>query len=62
MEDEVPPEQIWEDQQGLEQWWAAVKDKRDSGSGMPSKSSSSEESDDGEEWGSNDLARILKDG
>lgn len=67
--EEVPPEHLWEDSEGLEQWWATVKEKRDGD--LPSSSGSSRASDldgDGDDkdpepgMAENDLARILKDG
>lgn len=60
--DEVPPEYLWEDAEGLERWWRTVEEKRNdgrpSGSGRASK-----DDDDDEEPGmaENDYARFLKD-
>jgi hypothetical protein len=66
--DEVPPEYLWEDAQGLEQWWATVEAKRDSG--MPTSRGRdierAEEGDDdgdpGPSMAENDYARSLKQG
>lgn len=64
-EDEVPPEHIWEDTEGLEQWWADVKAKREDGAPINrgrGPSSSDGDDDPGREMVENDYARYLKNG
>lgn len=53
-EDEVPPEHIWEDSEGLDQWWKEVDARK--GRDRP-------DADDDEETESvgNDLAAAFKD-
>jgi hypothetical protein len=59
--DEVPPEYLWEDPTGLEQWWASVQEKRDSAFGGGSGGTSAAGKDDSPpEMAENDLARTLK--
>lgn len=66
--DEVPPEYLWEDSEGLEQWWSWVDDKRSDGreSVAPANRSRSASDDDEEHqdpgMAENDLARFLKSG
>ncbi len=70
--EEIPPEYMWEDSDGLEQWWAAVKEKRESGFANPHEKrddsdvewedSETPKRDQGPETAENDLARILKNG
>lgn len=64
---EIPPEYLWEDAEGLEQWWATIEDKR-SGGEEPSKDRI-KISDDGDDAGDadqapgmaeNDYARFFK--
>lgn len=58
--DEVPPEYLWEDSQGLEQWWASVEDKRNDGvSTTRGRTDSGDEDQDGG-MAENDYARFLK--
>jgi len=63
--DEVPPEHLWEDAEGLEQWWADVEAKREDGvetkRGSGAASSESDE-DPGRQMVENDYARFLKNG
>lgn len=56
--DEVPPEYLWEDSEGLEMWWASVKDKRE----LPYRSSSSGSDERPSELEENELARAFRDG
>lgn len=44
-ENEVPPEHLWEDDEGLEQWWEIVKARRDDGLPGPSSASSDDSED-----------------
>jgi hypothetical protein len=52
---EVPPERIWADPQGLDEWWETVHANR--GDALPSAGSGGEAT----ELVGNDLARTLKD-
>lgn len=60
--DEVPPEHLWEDAEGLEQWWSDVEARREDG--MPTKrgagASSADDGDPEHEMVENDYARYLK--
>ena len=63
--DEVPPEHLWEDSEGLEMWWEHVEQQREDG--QPTSRSRSEADDDGEGdpdpgMAENDYARFLKQG
>lgn len=67
--EEIPPEHLWEDSEGLEEWWKRVEAKRSDGRlDMTSTDRSSTSSDDdGDEhrdpgMAENDLARFLKAG
>jgi len=59
--EDVPPEHLWEDSVGLEQWWQSVEDRRDDGVSTK-RGRGSSESDSGNEMVENDYARYLKDG
>lgn len=56
-EEEVPPENIWEDTEGLDLWWERVADKRKD----PDSARSSDDNEDDPKMISNDLARELRD-
>lgn len=63
--DEVPPEHLWEDVEGLELWWKDVEAKREDG--IPTRrgrgsSNDSDDDDPGPEMVENDYARSLKNG
>lgn len=62
--DEVPPEHIWEDSQGLDEWWETVEAKRNDGTATGSRyDSTSDDSEGGADkpgMAQNDLARSLK--
>jgi hypothetical protein len=59
--DEVPPEHLWEDVEGLEQWWKDVEAKRNDGSPIKRTRGSSDDDDEpGSEMVENDYARYLK--
>lgn len=60
--DEIPPEHLWEDAEGLEQWWQWIEDKRADGrdSVAPTNRSGDDDPDPG--MAENDLARFLKTG
>lgn len=66
--EEVPPEHLWEDSEGLEQWWEWVADKRSDGRpdvAPTNRSGKSPSDDDGDQdpgMAENDLARFLKAG
>ena len=53
---EVPPERIWADSKGLDEWWERIRGSRDN----PSTTATGEQVDDPELVG-NDLARAYKD-
>lgn len=54
---EVPPQRLWGDGEGLEQWWAKVEEWRSEGGGPASSSSP-----DAAEGTDNELARAFKQG
>lgn len=56
--DEVPPEYLWEDSEGLELWWASVQEKR----GIATSSSPSGRDERPSEMEENELARAFKNG
>lgn len=61
--DEVPPEHLWEDGEGLEQWWASVEAKRDDGGVATSRGRVDSDDGDGDQpsgMAENDYARFLK--
>lgn len=62
--DEVPPEHLWEDPEGLEQWWRQVEDRRSDD--RPDLADTDRSADDDEHrdpgMAENDLARFLKQG
>lgn len=51
--EEVPPERLWADAEGLEQWWARIERNREDGT-------SGGDDDDSDGMQENDLARTLK--
>jgi hypothetical protein len=51
-EEDCPPEYIWEDDEGLDQWWKEVKARRGDGSYTDS---------DVDDMESNELAAAFKD-
>ncbi len=64
--DEVPPEHLWEDVEGLEQWWKDVEAKREDGA-PTSRGQRGQSGDDGDSDGrhepemvENDYARFFK--
>lgn len=52
---EVPPEHLWEDSEGLDLWWKTVEAKREDGT-----SSAGSSEDETPELVDNDLAREFK--
>lgn len=55
--EDVPPEHLWADAEGLEKWWARVDARRDDG-----YTGGADDDDSGpDEMQQNDLARYLKD-
>lgn len=69
--EEVPPEHIWEDADGLDEWWQRVQAKRSDGMPMASRRESPDGEDEqmgwdgpkgsqGQEMVQNDLARALR--
>lgn len=60
--EDVPPEYLWEDSEGLEMWWNTVNARKEDG--MPTSTGYSDPAHDdrgGQEMVQNDLARFLKD-
>ena len=55
---EVPPEYLWEDSTGLEQWWATVQDKREDS--MGGDAAGGADRDQTPAMTENDLARSFK--
>lgn len=54
--DDVPPEHLWEDPEGLELWWERVRDRRERGvTGRPDDDSTDED------LAENELARAFKE-
>lgn len=58
--DEVPPEYLWEDNEGLEQWWEEVKAKHEDGLPIMPRRGSEDDDEESDEVTQNDLARIFK--
>ena len=61
--EDVPPEYLWEDARGLEQWWDDVRARQEDGVATKRGRSSSRDDDDptdSDEMVENDLARYLK--
>lgn len=67
--EEMPPEHIWEDPEGLDDWWHRVEAKRSDGVPTASRYSDSDDDEDsgmggkssgGPEMVQNDLARALR--
>lgn len=63
--DEVPPEYLWEDVEGLEQWWKDIEARREDGAPTKRGSQITRNADDpsgdgGTEMVENDLARSFK--
>lgn len=59
--EDVPPEYLWEDAEGLEEWWDRVKERheiRASGGGGRAPGS---DDNSGDEFEGNELARALKE-
>lgn len=56
--DEIPPEHIWEDTEGLEEWWTRLEHNKEiagsMGAGVTHK-------DVEESWTQNELVRAYKD-
>ncbi len=60
-EDERPPEHLWEDAEGLEQWWAHVEAKRNDGVPPANRGSADPaQNDQAPQVTENDYARYLK--
>lgn len=61
--EDTPPEHIWEDPEGLEEWWDRVKERREiraSGGGRQGPISD-DDSGSADEFEGNELARVLKE-
>ena len=61
-EDEIPPEHLWEDTEGLELWWKAVDVKRKDGASISRGPTDHAQDDQGPQQTENDYARFLKRG
>lgn len=60
-EEERPPEYLWEDAEGLEQWWATVDAKRKDGQDINrGRTDHADEDDQAPRSTENDHARFLK--
>jgi hypothetical protein len=60
--DERPPEYLWEDDKGLELWWATVEAKREDGASISRGPQDADEDDSGTpRQMENDHARYLKE-
>ena len=57
--EDVPPEYLWEDAQGLEQWWESVEARREDGMPTQRGRGSSESDSDSDVMVENDYARFL---
>lgn len=63
MKDERPPEYLWEDTQGLEEWWARVAERREARYGAGSSAGSgggSGDADQSSDMAENEIAKALK--
>ncbi len=60
-DDERPPEHIWEDDKGLELWWASVDAKRKDGTDTSRGLSDHAHDDQAPRMTENDHARYLKE-
>ena len=59
--DEVPPEHIWEDTEGLDEWWRDVAAKREDGvKSVSGRKDDDDDDDDGPVMVKNDYAEALK--
>lgn len=58
--DEVPPEHLWEDSEGMEQWWESVEAKREDGGTTTRGRVSDADEDSSPGMAENDYARYLK--
>lgn len=58
--DEVPPEHLWDDNEGLDEWWKRVEAKRVDG--IPISRARGGTDEDPSAMAENDLARALKQG
>lgn len=60
--EEIPPEHLWEDTEGLEAWWESVNDKREDGMRTVSGRRDDDDDDDGDGpvMVQNDYAKALK--
>lgn len=59
LKEERPPEHIWEDAQGLEEWWARVAERREARYGGNAGSGSGD-ADQGKDMAENEIAKALK--
>jgi len=59
-EEDRPPEYLWEDEQGLEMWWASVEAKREDGATTSRGPTDHAHDDQAPSMTENDHARFLK--
>lgn len=59
-DEERPPEYLWEDREGLEQWWESVEAKRKAEMDTGRGSTDQAQNDPGAEMTENDHARFLR--
>lgn len=59
VKEDLPPEHIWEDPEGLEEWWDLVKDRKERQMSGGARSGGGDESSS--EMESNELARAFKE-
>lgn len=58
--EDMPPEYLWEDSEGLEMWWRTVEDRREDGISTSRGTADHAENDQPREMVENDVARFLK--
>jgi len=60
IKEEIPPEHLWDDSQGLDMWWEYIRDKREDNIPIP-RSGDDEDERDGR-VAENDIAKAFKGG
>lgn len=58
--EDVPPEYLWEDGEGLEMWWRTVEDRRNDGVETSRGHTDHDQDDQAPKMVENDVARFLK--
>lgn len=59
VKDDVPPEHLWEDTEGLEEWWDRVKERTEARMSGRQSAPGADPAD--EELSDNELARMLRE-